>query len=341
MAKRRRSHQEFAELRKTVAARLDPDVRVFTRRDLQSWGIDGAAVVPMIGLGLWTRLHHGIYVETSTLAYASERQRHLILCQAAQRSLPAAAPAFGPTAALTHGLPVDRAIVGDVHLTRSRTHDQRAFRRRVSRENLLPSVHMHSYPPLGAVVVEGVLTVSRAMAAVSCAAMSDREWAVATMDAAIWLDSAGSADLAEAAGVMPGARGMGVVRGALPLVRWGAQSPLESLSRVRLCDRGMEEPELQAAVHDRDGLIGYVDMLWRRQQVIGEADGQMKYLTRADLLAEKAREDRLRDQGFRVVRWTWDDIMRRPDDVADRIRRAMRHRQRTGTNPSHGIRETA
>lgn len=337
----RRSRKEFGELRATVASRLDPDVLVFTRRDLQSWGIDAAAVVPMTGLGLWTRLHHGIYVDSSTLADSSQGQRHLIFCQAAQRSLPAAAAAFGPTGAVAHGLPVDRAIIGDLHLTRTRSHDQRAFRRRVSRENLLPAVHVHSYRPLGATVLQGVLTVGRAMAAVSCAAMSDREWAVATMDAAIWLDSAGSAELAEAADAMPGARGMGVVRAALPLVRWGAQSPLESLSRVRLCDRGIEEPELQASVHDRGGLIGYVDMLWRRQWVIGEADGQMKYLTRDDLLAEKAREDRLREQGFRVVRWTWDEIMRRPDDVADRIRRAMRDAQRTGTSSRYGARETA
>jgi hypothetical protein len=179
------------------------------------------------------------------------------------------------------------------------------------------------------------------MAAVSCAALSEREWAVATMDAAIWLDAAGSADLAEAADAMPGARGIGVVREALPFVRWGAQSPLESLSRVRLCDRGIEEPELQAPVHDRGGLIGYVDMMWRRYRVVGEADGRAKYLTRADLLAEKEREDRLRDQGFRVVRWTWEEIMRRPDDVADRLRRAMSQSQVVGTHSRSGARETA
>jgi hypothetical protein len=263
------------------------------------------------------------------------------MCQAAQRSLSVPAAAFGPSAALAHGLPLDRSLVTEIHLTRSRLHDQRSLRRRVTGASLLPPIHVHSYPVTDALTVRGVLAVSRAWAAVSCASLGTLEWAVATLDAAIWADAAGLDALARAAGGMPGARGIGTVREALPRVRSGAQSPLESLSRVRNCDRGVPEPELQVALHDESGLIGVVDMLWRRHRVIGEADGKAKYLTRDDLIAEKVREDRLRDLGFRVVRWTWDDIMSRPDLVVHRLRRAMGTGAGSGTDASDRARRSA
>ncbi len=106
---------------------------------------------------------------------------------------------------------------------------------------------------------------------------------------------------------------------ALPLVRTGAQTPLESLSRVRLCDVGLPEPELQFPLFDRRGLVGYADMAWPGMGVIGEADGLLKYASRDDLIAEKLREDRIRALGWIVVRWTWLEIMREPEAIASRI----------------------
>jgi very-short-patch-repair endonuclease len=65
-------------------------------------------------------------------------------------------------------------------------------------------------------------------------------------------------------------------------------------------------------------------MWWPGLGVIGEADGVMKYGSADDLIAEKAREDRLRALGLMVVRWTWDEIRANPAQVAERIRRAAR-----------------
>ena len=42
--------------------------------------------------------------------------------------------------------------------------------------------------------------------------------------------------------------------------------------------RGISEPRLQVPLHDDGGLIGYVDMLFDRHGVVGEADGRIKYL---------------------------------------------------------------
>ena len=40
------------------------------------------------------------------------------------------------------------------------------------------------------------------------------------------------------------------------------------------------------------------------------------------VFAEKQREDRIRDEGLRVVRWIWDEL-RRFGEVSERLRRAL------------------
>jgi hypothetical protein len=110
----------------------------------------------------------------------------------------------------------------------------------------------------------------------------------------------------------------------LPLVRSGAQTPLESISRLRLVNAGLPEPMLQYPLYDREGLIGYADMGWPELGVIGECDGLMKYQSGEVLIQEKRREDRIRALGFIVVRWTWDDIIRYSQEVAAQIWRASR-----------------
>jgi hypothetical protein len=110
--------------------------------------------------------------------------------------------------------------------------------------------------------------------------------------------------------------GIGDVRAMVPLVRSGAQTPLESLSRVRLMRCGLPEPRLQVPFYDDEGLIGIVDMYWDELGVIGEADGLLKYRTGADLVAEKYREDRLRRKKP-VVRWGWSQMWNAPWTIAE------------------------
>ena len=79
-----------------------------------------------------------------------------------------------------------------------------------------------------------------------------------------------------------------------------------------------------------DGSLARADFLWAQWRVIGEADGRMKYETPEDLWREKLREDRLRELGYEVVRWTWDEIVNRPEVVVARILRAAERARRRG-----------
>jgi hypothetical protein len=107
-----------------------------------------------------------------------------------------------------------------------------------------------------------------------------------------------------------------------------AASPLESISRVVFRRLGVPAPDLQVPLGpDPDWPVGVVDFYWPEFGVIGEADGLLKYDDEEDepraLRAEKLRQENLEALGYIVVRWTWDDIWRRPEWVVLRIRRAM------------------
>ena len=74
---------------------------------------------------------------------------------------------------------------------------------------------------------------------------------------------------------------------------------------------------------DEDGPFARVDQYWKEYRTVAEADGALKYRTPADLFEEKRREDRMRDLGEEVVRYTWEEAFRRPQLLAARMRRAF------------------
>lgn len=183
-------------------------------------------------------------------------------------------------------------------------------------------VTSHDLSACTATSITGVPSVSAAVAAVTAAASVSFTRKVGLFDAILWRRAASIDDLRGEAAAWAYLGNVTATLEALEYARPGAQTFLETLSRLSLLRHGLPEPILQAPIHDERGLVGFVDMLWVDWRVIGEADGAVKYLTRGDLLEEKRREDRLRALGFTVVRWMWDDIVREPERVAQQIRRA-------------------
>lgn len=88
----------------------------------------------------------------------------------------------------------------------------------------------------------------------------------------------------------------------------------ESLSRAQMHLLGFPAPLLQANFHIGGRFVARTDFFWPLFKLVGEFDGDAKYLrdeylgdqtARQAVLAEKKREDKLRAAGFRVVRWDW------------------------------------
>jgi hypothetical protein len=94
-----------------------------------------------------------------------------------------------------------------------------------------------------------------------------------------------------------------------------SESPGESISRVQFHLLGFPPPELQVPFYDEQGLIGYADFYWPELDLVGEFDGDVKYLGETYrrgrlpeevVKAEKDREDRMRRVVRAFDRWDWE-----------------------------------
>ena len=63
-----------------------------------------------------------------------------------------------------------------------------------------------------------------------------------------------------------------------------------------------------------------VDFLWPAQRLVVEVDGAATHLTRHAFERDRERDRVLTLAGFRVVRFTWRDVVRRPRTVAAQLR---------------------
>jgi hypothetical protein len=120
--------------------------------------------------------------------------------------------------------------------------------------------------------------------------------------------------------------GVVAAREAVAAADWRSESPLESLSRLKLAAAGVPPAELQTSIGDEHGrLIARVDFFWPQFGVVGEVDGSVKYDADkpASLVQEKWRQEDLERTELIVVRWGADDL-RRFDRVAERLHRAFR-----------------
>jgi hypothetical protein len=105
-------------------------------------------------------------------------------------------------------------------------------------------------------------------------------------------------------------------------------------------------PLSQGEVLNETGrFLGRVDFYFGDTGVLGEFDGRVRYgrlLRSAEgpadvLVAEQRREEALRDSGFQVVRWTWDEL--RTGEVAIRVYQAFARARHT--RPDGSIRRAA
>lgn len=109
------------------------------------------------------------------------------------------------------------------------------------------------------------------------------------------------------------ARGVRRAASVLALVTGLAESPLESLSLLRIHELGFAAPRQQVEIDTHRGVFR-LDFAWERCTIAGEADGRAKYGGRVSpeameqrLWEEKLREDAIRERVTAFPRWTWDD----------------------------------
>ena len=97
------------------------------------------------------------------------------------------------------------------------------------------------------------------------------------------------------------------------------ESELEIRFSELLDADGIAQPDWQVEIGD-DEFIGRVDCLFRRARLLVELDGRIGHVGVLDEARDCERDRRLRALGYRVRRFTWEDVVFRPAWVICELR---------------------
>lgn len=288
--------------------------------ELLADGWSTAELDRMTRSGEMRRVRRGAY-ECAPAQPLDRRDQHGRLIAATVRQTSVDAAISHMSAAVLHQLPIWKDQLGKVHLTRNQPGGGKVRR----------YVHLHVAPLPESDVCEiggqRVTTLRRTVLDLLRTLTMER--AVPIGDAALRLGMTVE-ELAEVAGRCIGWRGMVKARRAMNFLDARSESPGESYSRVVLDRIGISPPITQYEVWNNGVLIGRADFCWEKFRTLGEFDGKEKYgrllkpgQTVADaVFEEKRREDALRDLGWQIVRWLWEDLYH-PEELRRRLERAF------------------
>ncbi|WP_353808501.1 hypothetical protein [Agromyces sp. SYSU T00194] len=279
-----------------------------------------AALYAAVRRGDLVRVRPGAYrapAPASATMSGPERdaQRHLSLVHAAAATL--RTPVFtGYSAVALHGLPIVGRWPDVVEVVVARPTGSRR-----------PGIrYVATKTPPSTVTRGGLSVVALDHALLRLARTAPLIAALAATDAALWRPREHGVQpkttiehlraIHQAMLPYPGSRR---VEAVLSRASDGAESPLETVSRLDFEEFDLPQPELQHRFELAElGQDADVDFWWPAYGVAGEADGAGKYrrepgvdATIETVLAEKAREDAIRRRVDAFVRWTWSDAWSR------------------------------
>ena len=307
---------------------------VLSVADLRAAGVDARHTAALVRSGELVSLTRGWYAARSP---ADAEDRHRLVTEAHRRGYAGSAVPSHYSALLRLGLPLFRADLSTVHLTRlgsgadsgTGSGSGTGFGAGAGsgqgrrRDGLV----LHRRPAAGSA---GHLTrggqVSPALAIVQTGIICGPMDALVAADAALHRGLVTPAELDEALTIVKGAPRTHLLPGFLAIADGRAESPGET--RLRHAFHLMGLPVISQALISDGGRTAIADFMLRDYPVLVEFDGLVKYADRggqtgrANLIAEKGREDWLRGIGFEVERVIWSELDT-PIVLARRARRAI------------------
>jgi hypothetical protein len=295
--------------------------RVRLTRELTADGFSPTELAALRRAGTLHRVRRGAYANPPELP-ADPVDRHRLLLEATLQQTSADAVVSHMSAAVLHGLPTWSNELVRIHLTRARDGGGKVRR--------YTHLHTSALPREDVVEVGGHPVTSLARTVVDLSRTLSMARSVPIGDAALRLGLTQD-DLFAVAARCIGWSGITRARRAIDFLDARSESVGESSSRVVLHEIGVSTPQPQLDVFDALGrLVGRADFGWEEYRTLGEFDGRVKYgrllkpgQTIADVVfAEKRREDALRNLGWEVVRWLWEDL-KDPRSLLERLERAF------------------
>ncbi|MFF0266359.1 type IV toxin-antitoxin system AbiEi family antitoxin domain-containing protein [Kribbella sp. NPDC004536] len=293
----------------------------FTRPDALAAGYSDSQLRRRVRSGQWVRMSFNSYVEpcdwpADEPPWDRAIRLHRLSVRMARERLGDVVVSH-QSAAMLHGLPVWGADLSRVHFTRVATG--------LSRVGRGVQLHRGAIAADEIVELDGLRVTSCERAVVETACTTTYEVGVVLADAALRLKLTDRERLAAVVRRHRHWHGRPAANAAVQFADARSESVGESRLRVLMANHGLPAPQLQVKIWDDSGdEIGRVDFLLAGGLVV-EFDGAAKYGGSPDaVLAEKWREDRLRERGYGVSRVGWHDLSK-PHATAARLRRAMLH----------------
>jgi very-short-patch-repair endonuclease len=290
------------------------------RRDAIASGYSDDELHRLARAGEWLRLRRGAYLDGPRPASVAEQ--HRLLVHATMAGLRRPAVVSHQSAAILHGMVSWSTRLDRVHVTRRPPAVQDTGR--------VLRCHVARLRPDEVVEIDGLAVTCPVRTVLDLARALPLEAAVVTLDAALHAGTVEHDQLRSGLGALFGVPGSRRAARAVALADGRSESVGESRSRVVLHQQGVPPTDLQHEVRLDGRVVARTDFVWEDHRLVGEFDGRIKYgrLLRAGQQAgdavfeEKRREDAVREAGWGVIRWCWDDL-HRPGQLAARIRRAQ------------------
>jgi very-short-patch-repair endonuclease len=170
-------------------------------------------------------------------------------------------------------------------------------------------------------VIEGIPVTTPARTILDLATLLPTRQLERAVDEAERLSLCGPQELQAVAATHAGRAGAGALARLLAMHLIGTTATRNDFEErfLALCRKHhLPQPEVNVPLLDY-----VVDFLWRDVNLVVEVDGRGTHGTRRAFQADRDRDGRLAVAGYRVLRFTWWDVTRRPAVVADRVRRLL------------------
>jgi predicted transcriptional regulator of viral defense system len=299
-------------LERVIAEKAASQHGVVALRQLLDEGVSASAARSRVASGKLHRVHRGVYAVGHPLLTREGRWMAAVLACGPQGVL------SYRSAASLWGLRANGRSVIDVTVPSRNGRAREGID--VHRSGTLDGSDIDA--------VDGIPTTSVARTLLDVAEVIDRRGIERALDRAEALRLLDVRAIDEVLARAGGRRGAAALRAVVSEIRLGTTLTRSELEErfLSICrDAGLPPDAVNAWIPDPGGGGAEADFVWRRQRLIVEVDGRAEHGTWRAFEHDRRRDQRLMLLGWRVVRFTWQQVLFEPGHVAATLEALLAH----------------